>query len=79
MGGVRLQDSLYQHPQIHVKSASYIGTVYGGGSSAEVVGDTYINIGTQTAVNWETLVSLAAATTPTSRARPMWPSGGNNL
>ncbi|MBQ9200869.1 MAG: chitobiase/beta-hexosaminidase C-terminal domain-containing protein [Bacteroidales bacterium] len=42
--GVTIADSVYSHPQINVKSATRIGTVYGGGLEALVVGNPHVNI-----------------------------------
>gem|GEM_PF-2178445 len=44
VGGVTIADSVYSHPQINVKSATRIGTVYGGGLEALVVGNPHVNI-----------------------------------
>ena len=36
-------------------SLGTIGTVYGGGNAARVIGDTYVKIGTETTVDYETI------------------------
>jgi len=38
-----------------------IQNVYGGGNAAQVIGDTYVNIGTQTTVDFETGIGTAEA------------------
>ena len=48
-------------PTFTANKIGVIGTVYGGGNQAKVVGDTHVNIGTKATIDFETGIDGAAA------------------